>query len=401
MLNGKKILLGVTGGIAAYKAAYLIRLFIKAKAEVRVIMTPSAGEFISALTLSTLSKNPVFSEFINENKGEWNNHVELGLWADIFIIAPATANTIAKMANGISDNILLATYLSARCPVLVAPAMDLDMFKHASTVTNINLLREHGVGIIDVAYGELASGLTGSGRMTEPEDIFEKVNGLLTGNKPLSGKNVLVTAGPTYEQIDPVRFIGNHSSGKMGVAIARQLKNQGANVHLILGPVATEYELEGIEVNNVISAEEMFEAAIKNFPGSDIAVLAAAVADYKPKNVQSSKIKKKSNSISIDLVSTKDIAATLGNSKKEGQLIVGFALETDDEVKNATKKLHNKNFDMIVLNSLKNKGAGFGYDTNKVSFLTRDNKLTEFELKSKEDVAKDIVDAIVDILSKF
>ncbi len=401
MLNGKKILLGVTGGIAAYKAAYLIRLFIKAKAEVRVIMTPSAGEFISALTLSTLSKNPVFSEFINENKGEWNNHVELGLWADIFIIAPATANTIAKMANGISDNILLATYLSARCPVLVAPAMDLDMFKHASTVTNINLLREHGVGIIDVAYGELASGLTGSGRMTEPEDIFEKVNGLLTGNKPLSGKNVLVTAGPTYEQIDPVRFIGNHSSGKMGVAIARQLKNQGANVHLILGPVAAEYELEGLEVNNVISAEEMFEAAIKNFPGSDIAVLAAAVADYKPKNVQSSKIKKKSNSISIDLVSTKDIAATLGNSKKEGQLIVGFALETDDEVKNATKKLHNKNFDMIVLNSLKDEGAGFGYDTNKVSFLTRDNKLTEFELKSKEDVAKDIVDAIVDILSKF
>ncbi len=400
MLNGKKILLGVTGSIAAYKAAFLVRLLIKSKAEVRVIMTSSAGEFISALTLSTLSKNPVVSEFIKGNEGEWNNHVGLGLWADLYLIAPATANTIAKMANGVSDNILLATYLSARRPVIVAPAMDLDMYKHQSTTSNLNRLKEHGVGIIDVAFGELASGLTGSGRMAEPEDIVDNVEELLTVNRPLSGKKVLITAGPTYEQIDPVRFIGNHSTGKMGLSIAKQFQNAGASVHLILGPVSVEYELEGIEVSKVTSAQEMFESAINNFPGSDITILSAAVADYKPQTVLTSKMKKKPDSVSIDLVPTKDIAATLGKSKNESQIIVGFALETDNELSNANKKLHKKNFDMIVLNSLKDKGAGFGYDTNKVSFLTKDNNLTEFELKSKDDVAKDIVEAVVEMLKK-
>ncbi len=400
MLNGKKILLGVTGSIAAYKAAFLVRLLIKSKAEVRVIMTSSAGEFISSLTLSTLSKNPVVSEFVKGNEGEWNNHVELGLWADLYLIAPATANTIAKMANGVSDNILLATYLSARCPVIVAPAMDLDMYKHQSTTSNLNRLKEHGVGIIDVAYGELASGLTGSGRMAEPEDICGSIEELFTGNMPLSGKKVMITAGPTYEQIDPVRFIGNHSTGKMGLSIAKQFQNAGASVHVILGPVSIEYELEGIEVSKVTSAEEMFELATKIFPDSDIAILSAAVADYKPQTVLASKMKKKPDSVSIDLVPTKDIAATLGKSKNESQIIVGFALETDDELSNANQKLHKKNFDMIVLNSLKDKGAGFGYDTNKVSFLTKDNKLTEFELKSKDDVAKDIVAAVVEMLKK-
>lgn len=396
MLNEKKILIGVCGSIAAYKTAYLIRLLKKQHADVRVIMTSSASGFITPLTLSTLSKNPVLTRFTANDQGEWNNHVELGLWADIFVIAPASANTLAKMANGICDNLLLAVYLSARCPVYVAPAMDLDMYKHASTQTNMRKLQESGVKMIDAEYGELASGLTGTGRMAEPENIVSIINDFFSSGRPLQGKKALVTAGPTYEKIDPIRFIGNHSSGKMGVAIARQLMAYGAEVKLILGPVNDFFDLESISVSNVISADEMYELAKEQFTGADITVLAAAVADYKPRIFADSKIKKNKDNLTLELTKTPDIAASLGKKKSDGQIIVGFALETDNEFENARKKLYSKNFNMIVLNSLNDPGAGFGHDTNKISILDKDNNTREYELKSKTGVAKDIVDAIVE-----
>ena len=396
MLNGKKILIGVCGSIAAYKTAYIIRLLKKQHADVRVIMTPSASGFITALTLSTLSKNPVLTRFTVGDQGEWNNHVELGLWADVFVIAPASTNTLAKMANGICDNLLLAVYLSARCPVYVAPAMDLDMHKHASTQANMRILQESGVKIIDAEHGELASGLTGIGRIAEPESIVSIIDDLLSSGSPLQGKKALVTAGPTYEKIDPIRFIGNHSSGKMGVAIARQLMAYGAEVKLILGPVSNLFNLEGINVSNVTSADEMYELAKEQFAGADITVLAAAVADYKPRISADSKIKKNKDNLTFELIKTPDIAVSLGKIKSDDQIIVGFALETDNEVENARKKLFSKNFSMIVLNSLNDPGAGFGHDTNKISILDKDNNTREYELKSKTDVAKDIVDAIVE-----
>ncbi len=395
-MNEKKILIGVCGSIAAYKTAYLIRLLKKQHADVRVIMTPSASGFITPLTLSTLSKNPVLTRFTANDQGEWNNHVELGLWADIFVIAPASANTLAKMANGICDNLLLAVYLSARCPVYVAPAMDLDMYKHASTQTNMRKLQESGVKMIDAEYGELASGLTGTGRMAEPENIVSIINDFFSSGRPLQGKKALVTAGPTYEKIDPIRFIGNHSSGKMGVAIARQLVAYGAEVKLILGPVNDFFDLEGISVSNVTSTDEMYELAKEQFTGADITVLAAAVADYKPRIFADSKIKKNKDNLTLELTKTPDIAASLGKKKSDGQIIVGFALETDNEFENARKKLYSKNFNMIVLNSLNDPGAGFGHDTNKISILDKDNNTREYELKSKTGVAKDIVDAIVE-----
>ncbi|MCH7513026.1 MAG: bifunctional phosphopantothenoylcysteine decarboxylase/phosphopantothenate--cysteine ligase CoaBC [Bacteroidetes bacterium] len=396
MLNEKKILIGVCGSIAAYKTAYLIRLLKKQHADVRVIMTPSASGFITPLTLSTLSKNPVLTRFTANDQGEWNNHVELGLWADVFVIAPASANTLAKMANGICDNLLLAVYLSARCPVYVAPAMDLDMYKHASTQTNMRKLQESGVKMIDAEYGELASGLTGTGRMAEPENIVSIINDFFSSGRLLQGKKALVTAGPTYEKIDPIRFIGNHSSGKMGVAIARQLMAYGAEVKLILGPVNDFFDLENISVSNVTSADEMYELAKEQFTGADITVLAAAVADYKPRIFADSKIKKNKDNLTLELTKTPDIAASLGKKKSDGQIIVGFALETDNEFENARKKLYSKNFNMIVLNSLNDPGAGFGHDTNKISILDKDNNTREYELKSKTGVAKDIVDAIVE-----
>ena len=398
MLNGKKILVGVTGSIAAYKIAELVRLFVKSDAEVRVIMTPSASDFISALTLSTLSKNPVLSTFTSGEDGEWNNHVELGLWADIFIVAPATANSIAKMARGISDNLLIATYLSARCPVCIAPAMDLDMYQHPSTKENLQHLDAHQVRIIDAEYGELASGLTGKGRMAEPEAIHQFTENFFNKELPLKGKTVLVTAGPTQEKIDPVRFIGNHSSGKMGIAIARKLRKEGAKVHLVLGPVSQSFDLTGLNVSHVVSADEMYTAALALFDSADVAVLAAAVADFKPESASGSKIKKSSGGMDIKLTQTTDIAKELGTLKKENQRIVGFALETDNEVENATKKLESKNFDMVVLNSLNDAGAGFGHDSNKITIIKKGNKLIEFELKSKEEVASDIVNSIVEII---
>jgi len=399
VLSGKKILIGVTGSIAAYKAANLVRLFVKSGAEVKVVMTPSASEFISALTLATLSKNPVISSFTDGEKGEWNNHVELGLWADVYLVAPVTANSLSKMANGISDTLLVATYLSARSTVFIAPAMDLDMYQHSSTQKNLKILQqEQHVHVIEAEFGELASGLTGTGRMAEPETIYNVIDDFFNKDLPLSGKKVLVTAGPTHERIDPVRFIGNHSSGKMGVALAKRLQSNGAEVELILGPVAKSFDLSGINVTQVVSADEMYEKAMMLFSTTDVAVLAAAVADYKPTNVSDKKIKKTDSGLDIQLTMTPDIARSLGKVKRDDQCIVGFALETDNEIENATSKLKSKNFDMVVLNSLRDTGAGFGHDSNKVTIIRKDNKITEFELKSKEEVAKDIVDAIIEMI---
>ncbi len=397
MLAGRKIILGVCGGIAAYKSAMLIRLFVKSGADVRVIMTPSAHQFITPLTLATLSKNPVLTSFEKEETGEWNNHVELGIWADAMIIAPATANTLAKIANGICDNLLLATYLSARCPVWLAPAMDLDMLQHPSTAANLEKIRGFGNIMIEPTHGELASGLTGTGRMAEPEDIFNQIDFFLNKDQKLRGKKVLVTAGPTYEAIDPVRFIGNHSSGKMGFAIAEELAREGAIVNLIAGPTSQKSYHPGIIVREVVSAEEMYNACTAVFEGSDIAVLAAAVADYRPANAATQKIKK-NGSLTLELTRTKDIAESLGKLKKNGQFVVGFALETSQEQENALKKLESKNFDLIVLNSLNDAGAGFGHDTNKIAIFDRQHKMTTFALKDKKAVAKDIVNAIVENL---
>lgn len=394
MLSGKRILLGVSGSIAAYKAAILVRLLVKQGAEVKVIMTASAHDFITPLTLATLSKNPVLTQFSKDETGQWNNHVELGLWADALIIAPASANTLAKMAHGICDNLLLAVYLSARCPVFFAPAMDLDMLQHPATQGNLERLQQFGNTLIKPTYGELASGLIGTGRMAEPEDIVAAIDQYFTSG-PLHGKKALVTAGPTFEAIDPVRFIGNHSTGKMGYAIAQELANRGANVTLISGPTSLPVPA-GIDLVRVTSAAEMHAACVSRFSGTDITVLSAAVADYKPAHVAGQKIKKGNDNLTLELIKTQDIAADLGKKKQNGQLIVGFALETENEVAHAEKKLVSKNFDMIVLNSLNDSGAGFGHDTNKITLLDRQQKVTEYNLKSKKEVARDIVNAIIE-----
>ena len=396
VLSGKKVLLGITAGIAAYKTAGLVRLFIKLGAEVQVIMTPASKDFITPLTLSTLSKNPVHSTFYDkEAENElWNNHVELGLWADIMVIAPATANTLSKMTNGVCDNLLLATYLSSKCPVYFAPAMDLDMYIHPSTKNNLDQLQHFGNVMIPATSGELASGLVGEGRMAEPEDIVSFIEKDLLNKQPLKGKKLLLTAGPTYEAIDPVRFIGNHSSGKMGFAIAKKAANLGAEVILIAGPSAETIQHSFVKRIDVKSAEEMYTQAHLYFKDTDIAILTAAVADYRPKNVAAQKIKKKDATIEIVLEKTKDILASLGEIK-EHQLLVGFALETNNEAENAKGKLKKKNLDLIVLNSLQDKGAGFATDTNKITIIDKDLSMQTFGLKSKDAVAEDIMKAIV------
>lgn len=396
ILKDKNILLGITAGIAAYKSANLVRLFIKAGANVKVVMTPASKEFVTPLTLSTLSKNPVYSSFIDEEDDNqiWNNHVDLGLWSDIFVIAPATANTMAKMANGVCDNILLATYLSAKCPIYFAPAMDLDMYKHNSTKASFEKLTSYGNKLIPAGTGELASGLVGEGRMAEPEDIISYIENDILDQLPLRGKRVLITAGPTYEAIDPVRFIGNHSSGKMGFEIAKAASNLGAEVILVSGPTHQKITNHLVTVKPVTTAEDMYTEVHKHFNTSDIAILSAAVADYRPKNVADQKIKKKESTFTIELEKTKDILKSLGEIKKE-QFLVGFALETNNELEHAKGKLTSKNLDLIVLNSLQDKGAGFGVSTNKVTFITSSNDVIENELKSKADVAQDLMHLIL------
>jgi phosphopantothenoylcysteine decarboxylase / phosphopantothenate---cysteine ligase len=400
MLKNKNIIVGVTGSIAAYKSAILIRLLIKSGANVKVIMTNAATGFITPLTLSTLSKNPVLIDFTKSNDGEWNNHVELGLWANAFVIAPASADTIAKMANGICDNLLLATYLSARCKVYLAPAMDLDMYKHKATLDNLKRLQSFGNKIIAPGDGELASGLYGEGRMAEPEEIIAFLENELSANLQLKGKKVLVTAGPTYEAIDPVRFIGNHSSGKMGFAIAEEFAEQGADVTLICGPNSLNTINKNIKRIDITSAQELYIASTKVFKTSDIAILSAAVADFKPLVAAKQKLKKETGSKSIELTPTKDTLAELGKLKKVGQLLIGFALETENEIENAKKKIKKKNLDLIILNSLNDKGAGFKSDTNKITIIDKNNKTAKFELKSKSEVAKDIVQTIIRLKSK-
>ncbi len=397
MLQGKKILLGVCGGIAAYKVAFLTRLLTKSGAEVRVIMTEDAVDFISPLTMATLSKNPVIQSFIkDQTSGTWENHVELGLWADLFVMAPATANTISKMAYGQCDNILLATYLSAKCPVMLAPAMDLDMYAHPSTQKNLSLLQGYGNMILEVGDGELASGLSGPGRMAEPEAIITKIETFFKKKSSLKGIKALVTAGPTYEPIDPVRFIGNHSSGKMGYAIAEELANRGAEVALVSGPVHLDLKNPRVQITKVQTAIEMLEASKKVSGEADIMIMAAAVADFRPDNPATEKIKKSSTNLpKITFEANPDIAATLGKSKKKNQILAGFALETENEEANALRKLKEKNLDLIVLNSLKEEGVRFGSESNKVTIYTRDNKKLKFELKNKKAVAADIVDAIL------
>lgn len=399
MLKGKKILLAVCGGIAAYKSAYLIRLLVKAGAEVQVVMSPGAHQFITPLTLSTLSKKPVLTDFSSGNQGEWNNHVKLGMEVDLMVIAPATANTISKMANGTCDNLLMAVYLSARCPVMFAPAMDLDMYQHDTTATNIAKLKSYGNLLIKPGVGELASGLEGEGRMAEPEEIMDEVKShFLIGNS-LKGKKILISAGPTYEAIDPVRFIGNHSSGKMGAWIAEAAAKRGAEVSLVIGPSSVSTEHPKINRIDVTSAEEMYQACVKQYKNVDAAIMTAAVADYKPKDIAKEKIKKKDAALHIELEPTKDILAELGKQKKKKQVLVGFALETENELANAGKKLKAKNLDMIVLNSLKDKGAGFRHDTNKITIIDRNNKTVNFELKSKREVAEDIMNELVGVLN--
>ena len=396
VLSGKKIVLGISGGIAAYKTANLVRLFIKSGAEVQVIMTPSAKDFITPLTLSTLSKNPVFSEFYDkENDNEqWNNHVEFGLWADLMIIAPATANTMAKMVSGTCDNLLLATYLSAKCPVYIAPAMDLDMYKHPSTVASLQSLQSFGNQIIPAESGELASGLSGEGRMAEPENIVFFIEADLEGKLPLKGKKILITAGPTYESIDPVRFIGNHSSGKMGFDIANAAAKLGASVILISGPTNCKVLENSIKLVPVVSAQEMYDACHIYYDSVHIAIAAAAVADYRPKHIAEQKIKKSDSNFFIELEKTKDILLSLGECKKE-QFLVGFALETENEIENAKLKVQKKNLNLIVLNSLQDKGAGFGKPTNKITFIDKGFNVEPMELKSKEEVALDILNKII------
>lgn len=392
MLTGKKILVGVTGSIAAYKAVLLVRLLVKAGAEVKVIITPSAKDFVSQLTFSTLSKNEVLIDLFNEKS--WTNHVNLGRWADVFVIAPLSCNTLAKMANGFCDNLLLAVYLSATCPVIVAPAMDEDMWHHPSTKSNIDKINSFENKIIPVENGELASGLYGDGRMAEPEFILHYLQNFFFDSKELTGKKVLVTAGPTHEAIDPVRFISNHSSGKMGVAIAEEFISRGAEVTLIIGPSNIKIG-ENIKAINVISAEEMYNACLNNFSEADITVMAAAVADYMPQSVSVNKIKKNEEVLYLDLKKTPDILKQLGEQKREDQIVVGFALETNNEKENALSKLEKKNLDLIVLNSLNDKGAGFRIDTNKIAIFDKNRNEFQFEMKSKKSVAKDIVNTII------
>jgi phosphopantothenoylcysteine decarboxylase/phosphopantothenate--cysteine ligase len=396
VLSGKKVVLGISGGIAAYKTATLVRLFIKAGAEVQVVMTPASKDFVTPLTLSTLSKNPVHSTFYNEEdeNAVWNNHVEIGLWADIMLIAPATANTLSKMTNGNCDNLLVATYLSAKCPVYFAPAMDLDMYKHPSTIASFNALKSFGNVIIPAENGELASGLSGEGRMAEPENIISFIENDIANQLPLRGKKVLITAGPTYEAIDPVRFIGNHSSGKMGFEIANEAAKLGAEVILISGPSHLNVIEKSIKLVWVVSAEEMYQACHTFFPSIDVCIAAAAVADYRPKNVALHKIKKAESSLNIALEKTKDILASLGDIKKK-QFLIGFALETENEIEHAKLKIQKKNLDLIVLNSLQDDGAGFGTPTNKVTFIDKDFNIEPMELKSKAKVAQDILNKVI------
>lgn len=395
VLSGKKIVLGISGGIAAYKTATLVRLFVKAGAHVRVIMTPAAKDFVTPLTLSTLSKNPVYSSFYDEEdeNAVWNNHVELALWADLFLIAPATANTLSKMVSGTSDNLLLATYLSAKCTVYFAPAMDLDMYRHPSTTATFKALQGYGNVMIPAESGELASGLHGEGRMAEPENIISFLEKDIAAKLPLRGKKILITAGPTYEAIDPVRFIGNHSSGKMGYDIALAAANEGAEVTLISGPTNLKANHELVKVVNITSAEDMYNACHAQFKNVDAVVAAAAVADYRPKTVAQQKIKKADENLTIELEKTKDVLASLGQVK-ENQFLVGFALETENELEHAKQKIQKKNLDLIVLNSLNDEGAGFGKPTNKVTFINKNFEVEPAELKTKEEVAKDIISKI-------
>lgn len=401
MLKGKHILVGVTGSIAAYKVASLIRLLVKEGAEVKVVMTPLAKAFITPLTLATLSKNPIMVDFYDPENGDWNSHVSIGLWADLYLIAPATANTMGKMAAGIADNLLLTTYLSAKCPVMIAPAMDLDMYRHPATRRNMEMLRSYGNLIIEPEEGELASGLSGKGRMAEPEEIVREIRVFFARTAELKGKKVLLTAGPTYEQIDPVRFIGNHSTGKMGFALAEALAERGAEVTLIAGPVHLTTVRASIRRIDVVSAAEMYEEVMREAPHSDIVVSCAAVADFTPKEKSGVKLKRGKEALSLELLPTRDIAAELGKMKKLGQLLVGFALETNDEKCNALLKLKKKNLDLIVLNSLRDEGAGFGVDTNKVTLIDRNEKAEVLDLKLKSEVAADIVDRIVEMVKNI
>ena len=400
MLEGKKIILGVCGSIAAYKSATLVRLLVKAGAHVQVVMTPDATNFITPLTLSTLSKRPVYSEYFKPETGEWNNHVELGLWGDAMIIAPASANTMAKMASGLVDNLLTAVYLSAKCPVYFAPAMDLDMWKHETTQQNIVDLQGFGNVLIPPGSGELASGLHGEGRMAEPEEIVDFLSDDIKKKLPLFNQKILVTAGPTYEAIDPVRFIGNHSSGKMGFALADELASLGADVTLIAGPTAQVSKYQSIKRINITSAADMLQQCLEHFPAVNACVMCAAVADYTPATVSAQKIKKHDDGLNIELKKTTDILKTLGQQKREGQVLVGFALETNNEEQYAIEKLQKKNLDLIVLNSLNDAGAGFKNDTNKVTLIDRELHKTTFELKNKTEVARDICIKLTELLKK-
>lgn len=397
MLKGKRIILGISGGIAAYKSVYLLRLLIRAGCEVQVVITPNGKEFITPVTLSSLSGKPVISEFFTANTGEWHSHVDLGLWADAMVIAPATASTIAKMANGVADNMLITTYLSAKAPVFIAPAMDLDMMRHPSTVRNIELLKSYGNHIIDAATGELASHLSGKGRMREPEEIVGELEKFFASGDKLKGKRILITAGPTHEPIDPVRYIGNYSTGKMGYALAEEAARRGAHVTLISGPVSLTTNNPAIEVIKVTTAREMLDAAQQSFPEADYAIMAAAVADYAPQNFSECKIKREENGIeNIPLVKNPDIAMTLGLHKGKDQKVIGFALETDHEFQHAVDKMKRKGLDAIVLNSLRDPGAGFATDTNKITIIFADGHSLEFPLKSKAEVAADILDSVCD-----
>lgn len=399
MLRGKKIVIGITGSIAAFKIPFLIRLFKKEGAEIRVMMTKAAQDFVTPLTLSTLSGNPVITEPFNREDGTWHSHVDLGRWADLYLLAPVSANTLAKMANGIADNFFLTAYLSAKCPVFFAPAMDLDMFRHPSTQANIKTLQSYGHTLIEPVVGELASGLSGAGRMEDPENIFNLVNDYFAGQDEwCRGKKVLVTAGPTYEAIDPVRFIGNHSSGKMGFAIAEEFATLGADVTLVTGPVGLDINISGIARIDVTSSGEMFEACMTEKENADIIIMAAAVADFKPSVTEKTKLKKLKTVPEIKLVPTKDILAEIGKNKKNDQILVGFALETDNEEENARQKLNNKNLDLIVLNSLRDEGAGFKTETNKITIIFKDGEMQRFPMKSKTEVARDIIGAIKSIV---
>lgn len=400
MLKGKKIILGVTGSIAAYKSAYLLRGLVKEGAEVQVVMTPAGKNFITPVTMAALSGKPVLGEFFENSDGSWHSHVDLGIWADLMLIAPASANTMGKMITGIADNLLVTTYLSAKCPVIIAPAMDLDMYLHPSTQQNIAKLREFGATIIEPTSGELASGLVGKGRMEEPEKIVEIVKEFFASKEeqPLKDKKILLTAGPTYEKIDPVRFIGNYSSGKMGYAIAEELAIRGAEVILVSGPVQIKARHSNITVVKTESAAEMHQACTHHFPMCDGAIMAAAVADYTPMHKTEQKMKRTGDSLDIQLTPTQDIAASLGKSKKENQFLIGFALETNNAEENAHKKLANKNLDFIVLNSLEDKGAGFMTDTNKITIIDKSNNRTDYPLKEKTEVARDIINKLQELL---